>query len=199
MGFQPQLRVITTMYSWTATQYWYHDDLAVTARLGSMAKTWVRRMLALAKQDISINTADVAKLSGIVGKKFDWHKSAGLERIYRDVGLFQFMRALRIKHPSACVDLHRTGYILLPVCTQSLAFLLLTKQAARAFVGVSASSLFTSFAHAPARWPKTPRKRPLFLSLEFRDSVWLPQSVVVWSRRSLVAVIRAVPKCVCNI
>ena len=99
MGFQPQLRVITTMYSWTATQYWYHDDLAVTARLGSMAKTWVRRMLALAKQDISINTADVAKLSGSVGKKFDWHKSAGLERIYTDVGLFQFMRALRIKTP----------------------------------------------------------------------------------------------------
>ena len=50
-------------------------------------------------------------------------------------------------------------------------------------------------AQRPAQ--STPKKL-LFLSLAFSDSAWLPQSVVIWSCRSLVAVIRAVPKCVAS-
>ena len=58
LGFQPQLRVTHARYSWTVAvaRYCYHHDLAVTARLGSIATTWVKPMLALAKRNISINT-----------------------------------------------------------------------------------------------------------------------------------------------
>ena len=92
-GFQPQIRVTHAKYSWTVARYCYLRDCAVTARLGSIATTRVKPMLALAKRDISINARDVAKLRGRVDKKVNWHKSAGLECIYMDIGRLQHMRA----------------------------------------------------------------------------------------------------------
>ena len=56
-------------------------------------------MFAVAKQNISIITRDFSILSGRVDKKFNWHKSAGLECIDMDIGLLPHMKAHRTIAP----------------------------------------------------------------------------------------------------
>ncbi|CAE7562422.1 unnamed protein product [Symbiodinium microadriaticum] len=96
-------------YSWTAAQSCYHLTLRSQAGQHSH-NVWVMPMLALAKRNISINTRDVAKLSGRVDKKFNWLKSAGLERIYMDIGRLQHMIYMDIERlPFMQVALYDTS------------------------------------------------------------------------------------------
>ena len=87
MGFVPQFPTIEARYSWTVVLHCHRRDLATTARLGSIAKCWVKPMLALAQRNISIDTLDAAKLSGRVNKTFDLHKSPLIESTYIDIEL----------------------------------------------------------------------------------------------------------------
>ena len=70
-----------------------------SARLGSIAKIWVKPMLALARRNISINTSDATKLTGRVNKTFDWHEPPLIERTYTDIELLQVMKPCRVKAP----------------------------------------------------------------------------------------------------
>ena len=85
-------------YGWIIILYGRHCGLGAVARFASISRSWVKPIVRLAKTHI-VNLGAVPRISNRRGERFDWKKTALVERISFDSEVLESLHKIRIKAP----------------------------------------------------------------------------------------------------